>query len=183
MNPHILRLTKIQNKAIRIITFANFQDEPTSLYNKSNILKFSDHVKLENIIYVHNSLRDNLPMPLRGSFQPAPDSSNTRGVSIHKLLLPKVRTLYGLHSIIYQSTAAWNYILSVLSPSKVHSASKTTCKKNITEHFIKSYALRFGKWEMLILSKKSKKSKKKSKTKQETTYSSGVWSISVLSCS
>ena len=139
LNQHILRLTKIQNKAIRIINFANYQEDPTPLYKKSKILKFSDHVKLDNIIYVHNSLRENLPIPLRDSFHLAPESTTTRGALMHKLVLPKVRTLYGLNSVTYQSTAAWNYILSVLPTSKVHSVSKATCKENINEYFIKSY--------------------------------------------
>ena len=139
LNQHILRLTKIQNKAIRIINFANYQDDPTPLYKKSRILKFSDHVKLDNIIYVHNSLRANLPTPLRDSFNLAPESTTTRGALMHKLVLPKVRTLYGLNSVTYRSTAAWNYILSVLPHSKVQSVSKATCKENINEYFINSY--------------------------------------------
>ena len=138
INQHISRLTKIQNKAIRIITFANFKEDTTPLYNKAKILKFSDHIKLENIIYVHNSLRDNLPVPLRGSFHLAPDST-TRGAAMHKLVLPRARTLYGLNTITYKSTASWNYILSVLPTSKVQAVSKAKCKENITEHFIKSY--------------------------------------------
>ena len=85
------------------------------------------------------SLRDNLPIFLRDSFHLAPESTTTRGALMHKLVLPKVRTLYGLNSVTYQSTAAWNYILSVLPTSKVHSVSKATCKENINEYFIKSY--------------------------------------------
>ena len=138
INQHILRLTKIQNKAVRIISFANFQEDCTSLYNKSKILKLSDHIKLENIIYVHNSLRDNLPMPIRGSFHLLPDSTGTRGSTTHKMLLPKARTLYGLNSINYQAAAAWNHISNVL-PTEFHSVSKAICKKNITEFFIKTY--------------------------------------------
>ena len=129
INQHILRLVKIQNKAIRIITFANFHENTTPLYNKSKILKLSDHIKLENIVYIHNSLRGNLPIPLRDSFHLAENSYCTRGSLMHKLVLPKARTLYGLNSINYQSVAAWNYILSVVPISKVHCVSKNVCKK------------------------------------------------------
>ena len=138
-NQHISRLQKIQNKAIRIMSFANFQEESTPLYNKCGILKLSDHIKLENFIYVHNSIRNNLPMPLRGSFQLTENLHDncTRGATMHKMVLPKVRTIYGLNSIKYKSTATWNYMVSVLP--KVHSASKEMCKKNITEYFITNY--------------------------------------------
>ena len=95
-NQHILRLTKIQNKAIRIMSFANFQDETTPLYNSLRILKLSDHIKLENFIFAHNSLSNNLPIPLRGSVQLVDTlhdtSSKTRGATLHKMVLPKVRT-------------------------------------------------------------------------------------------
>ena len=140
-NQHILRLTKIQNKVMRILNFANFRDDPTPLYNKSRILKLSDHIKLENFMYVHNSLRDNLPMPLRSTFQLATNLHNisTRGAKTDKIVLPKVRTICGLHSINYQSVASWNYIVSILPNSTTHLISKAICKKNITEYFINSY--------------------------------------------
>ena len=140
-NQHILRLTKIQNKAIRIMSFANFQDETTPLYNNLRILKLSDHIKLENFIFAHNSLSNNLPIPLRGSVQLVDTlhdtSSKTRGATLHKMVLPKVRTSYGLNSIKYRTPATWNLILNVLP--KAHSVSKATCKKDITEYFISSY--------------------------------------------
>ena len=46
-NKHICRIQRIQNKAIRIINFADYRDPVSPLYNKSNILKFSDHIKLK----------------------------------------------------------------------------------------------------------------------------------------
>ena len=120
--------------------FANYQEESTQLYNKSGILKLSDQVKLENFIYVHNSIRNKLPIPLRGTFQLAENvhSRCTRGATLHKMVLPKVRTMYGLNGIKYQATSAWNYFANLLP--NVHSASKESCKKSITEYFIASYA-------------------------------------------
>ena len=140
-NKHIFRIQKIQNKAIRIINFANYRDDPTSLYKNSSILKLSDHIKLENFNYVHNSLRGNLPLPLRDSFQQANDlyDCNTRGASLHKILLPKARTLYGINSITYQAAAAWNLIVSKLPKTKFDSISLAVCKKEIRKHFIDNY--------------------------------------------
>ena len=140
-NKHIFRIQRIQNKAIRIINFANYRDDPTLFYKNSNIIKLSDHIKLENFNYVHNSLRGNLPLPLRDSFHLVNDSHdfNTRGASQHKMLLPKARTSYGINSITYQSAAAWNFITSTLPKIKFHSVSIAVCKKVITKHYIDNY--------------------------------------------
>ena len=112
-NKHICRIQRIQNKAIRIINFANYRDPVSPLYNKSNILKFSDNIKLQNFFYVHDSLKGNIPSALKGSFHLAQDihDHSTRGTSQSKISLPKVRTqTYGINSIKYQSIAFWNTI-------------------------------------------------------------------------
>ena len=58
---------KVQNKALRIINFADFI--PSSpLYKSSNILKLKDHVTLNNFLYVHDSLTSNIPSSLRNIF-------------------------------------------------------------------------------------------------------------------
>ena len=141
-NKHICRLQRLQNKAIRIINFANYDDPSTPLYHKSKILKLSDHVRLENFFYVHNSLNGNLPLPLRNTFQLVADthSINTRDASKFKIMLPKVRTQnYGINIITYRSVAFWNTIVSLFSNEKFHRLSKFICKKNITKYFIDGY--------------------------------------------
>ena len=90
-NKHISRLQRIQNRAIRIINFVNYNREPSSpLYNKSNILKFSDHINLQNFFFIHDSLKGSLLLVLKDSFQLAQDtySCNTRGASQFKMVLP-----------------------------------------------------------------------------------------------
>ena len=142
-NKHISRLQKIQNKAIRILNFANYREDAPPLYNKSNILRLSDQIKRENFLHVHKSLRNDVPIALRDSFKLAAESHDisTRCAATHKLVLPKVRTMYGINSITYQSTASWNYILSRLADSNLQSASNAICKKTITKFFIDSYVL------------------------------------------
>ena len=105
------------------------------------MLKLSDHIKLENFIYAHNSLRSNLPVPLRASLQLSANSHNlnTRCVTTQKMVLPKVRTPYGLNSLIYQATAAWNYFVNALPKLSLTSVSKAICKKNITQYLIDRY--------------------------------------------
>ena len=61
---NLRRIMKVQNKALRIINFADFI--PSSpLYKTSNILKLKDHVTLNNFLYVHDSFTSNIPSSLR----------------------------------------------------------------------------------------------------------------------
>ena len=141
-NKHVSRLQRIQNKALRIINFANFRDPCTPLYHKSEILKISDQLKIQNFLIVHNSLNGHLPLPLKDSFQIAAEthSINTRGALRHKLLLPKARTQnYGINSIKYQSAAYWNYIVNLSPEEKFYNKSRNTCKKSITKNLIDKY--------------------------------------------
>ena len=61
-NQHVGRLQKIQNKAIRIINFSGYNDPVDPIYHKLKVLKLGDHVKLQNFLYVHNSLNNKVPM-------------------------------------------------------------------------------------------------------------------------
>ena len=141
-NKHVCRLQRLQNKAIRIINFAKFDDPSTPLYKKSEILKLSDHVRLQNFLYVHNSINGTLPVALRNLFQMAADTHeiNTRGASQCKVTLPKARTQnYGINSINYQSAASWNLFMSILCEENLHRKSKSICTKAITKFFLDSY--------------------------------------------
>ena len=46
-NKHIRRITKLQDKAIRIINFAHYREPTTKLYKNSNILKFKDNINIK----------------------------------------------------------------------------------------------------------------------------------------
>ena len=143
-NKHICRLQHIQNRAIKIINFANFREPLDPLYYKSKILKLSDYVKLLNFNYVHNTLNGNLPVPLKNAFTVATNtySHDTRGASNHKMLLPKVRTQpYGICSVKYQSVGFWNIMVSEFPEDKLHLKSKYICKKKITNYFLDQYNL------------------------------------------
>ena len=119
------------------------RDDPTPLYHKCKILKLSDHIKLENFCYIHDSLRGNLPLPLKNVAPLANQihDINTRGACMYKMTLPKVKTqTFGINSISYQSVATWNFIVSVIQNKKLHAQSKAYCKRQITEFFIDSYS-------------------------------------------
>ena len=141
-NKHVCRLQKLQDRAIRRLNFAKPRDPPSPLYKRSAILKLSDHVKLQNFLYVHNSINGSLPEALRNSFQmtSAIHDFDTRGSSQCKVILPKVRTLnYGLNSINYKSAASWNLFMTIFCDKNLHRERRTICTKLITKYFLDSY--------------------------------------------
>ena len=57
-------MEKLQNKALRIINFIPLRYSVNSLYNKCEILKFGDSIKLSNFLYAHDNIKGNLPTTL-----------------------------------------------------------------------------------------------------------------------
>ena len=51
----------LQKKAIRLLSFAHYQEESSPLFKNLNLLKLSDIVKQNNIIFTHNSINSNTP--------------------------------------------------------------------------------------------------------------------------
>ena len=134
-NQHVIRIQNIQNRALRIINFSDFDAPATPLYYKSNILKLSDHVRLQNFLHVHRDLKENsLPPSLRNSFNITNANHlypNTRLTSNLKIVLPRVRTTnYGLNSITYRSVFDWNSLTNLDLSMKFHKSSKFICKRN-----------------------------------------------------
>ena len=143
-NKNVIRIQNIQNRALRIINFSDFDAPSTPLYYKSNIMKFSDHVRLQNFLHVHRDLKENsLPPSLRNTFNVMNDNHrypNTRLTSNFKLVLPKVRTTnYGINSITYRSVCDWNLLTNLDTSTKFHEASKFICKKILMKHFMDTY--------------------------------------------
>ena len=143
-NNHVKRIQKIQNRALRIINFSNFDASSTPLYYKSDILKFSDHVRLQNFLHVHRDLKENsLPLSLRNNFKLISDVTEyppTRMASTCKLFLPIVRTVnYGINSITYRSVCDWNSFTNSDPSIEFHKLSKFICKKHIKNYIMSTY--------------------------------------------
>ena len=54
-------LKNLQNNALRVINFAHFRDSSNALYYKTKVLKLNDCVKIQNFVYVLESIKGNLP--------------------------------------------------------------------------------------------------------------------------
>ena len=139
---HINRVIKLQDRAIRIINFAQYCDSRNPLYHKSNILKFNDNLDLQNFLFVYDSLKGNLPVTLNKTYNFTSDlhDYNTRYSRLNQVVLPKVRTqVYGIKSVIFQAGSFWNNIIKTYPHIDFLNKSKSFCKKIVTKHILERY--------------------------------------------
>ena len=73
-NKHFNRLETLQNKAIKIISFASFWETSSPLYKESIILKLSDNIRLQHFLYVLDDIKNNLSPSLNKTYQLASTS-------------------------------------------------------------------------------------------------------------
>lgn len=104
------RITVLQNCALRLMNFANHRTNTNQYYKDLGILKFTDTVKLQNVLFIYNLFHNNLPVPLIGTFSiDFSHSHNTRANSLGLINLRAVRTsAFGLKSIRHQSVLSWS---------------------------------------------------------------------------
>ena len=142
MNEHVLRVIKLQDKAIRIINFAQ-PDEPCSkLYQKSQILKFQDNININNYLYVHNSIHRKLPVSLTDKFEYINDNHTqyTRQAVKQCIKLPPARTsAYGIYSIDGCSARVWNSYQVLHHKFNLHLLSPYSCKKKLSTYIFSTY--------------------------------------------
>ena len=141
-NAHVRRISKLNDKAIRIMNFAKYHDDPSEHYKNLNILKFQDIIKLNNYLYIHDHFNLNLPTSLLDNFKfiKTSHNHNTRISGANCVELPKSNTLeYGIHSVFGQASRHWNHFQVILNDSKLHTLSKYSCKELISKHLMNSY--------------------------------------------
>ena len=141
-NSHIKRIVKLQDKAIRIINFADYRAPTSALYKQSQILKFNDNVSLKNFLYVHNSINRRIPSPLQGKFKYIEERHDhiTRIHRLHCVQLPISRsTDYGIHSIASQSARIWNHLQITFFKNPSINLTRNVCKQRIKSYFMSKY--------------------------------------------
>ena len=142
LNPSVKKISKLQNRSIRIINFAHFRTPVNMYYKQNNILKLTDIVQLNNFLLVHDHYHNNLPAIFNNMFSYTKDlhSHNTRGSKQQNICFPKVNTqTYGINSIKYQSIKFWNTINKTLPNDKLPLKKKSHCKKIISKYILNNY--------------------------------------------
>ena len=117
-NKYTKKIQTLQNRALRLITFA---DSPTSpyqhmapIYKDLKLLKFRDIVTLKNLIFVHDYFNNNLPESFAVFFTRVGDvhPHNTRNAAQGHLYVPATDSVrYGRKSLKIKSIHSWNHFV------------------------------------------------------------------------
>ena len=139
-NSIVKRLQVLQNKALRIINFESFRSSATRCFKESEILKVADHVSLQNILFAHDSINENLPSSLCGAMNMVGTIYNTRNEMYHQLNTPCTRTVtYGSKSIRSKSVEIWNLVNRSNPAEKLKEKSRAACKIFVKKFLLSQY--------------------------------------------
>ena len=121
----------LQKKAIRTITFSQFDSPSNPLFKSLQIVKFYDLVTLHIAPFMYKFHNQLLPTTFHLSFTrvTAIHSYNTRLTARQSYYLPYVRTNYGKFNIRFRGPSIWNSI-----DNDIKLLSISTFKKRIKEH-------------------------------------------------
>ena len=93
-NRYVNRITKLQDRATKVINFASSFSSRNQLYRKSRILKFSDNIQLSNFLLVHASFNHSLPKAFKDTFKLIKEKHkySTGGAIKQHISLSNIRT-------------------------------------------------------------------------------------------
>ena len=145
-NNQTSRILTLQKRALRIISFSDYNSPSSPLFLQFKILSFFDFVKFLNIILIFKSLNNMLPDSLTDVLNLTPLTVNAR-TSHHPsrlkrgiLLLPRTSTIsYGNFSIRYQSILSWNILQNFLNIDNLSTLSYSKLKFLIKSYYLSSY--------------------------------------------
>ena len=105
------KLTKLQNKALKVINFQS-SDSPTGpLYNESKVLKIANSINYKNALFARNILKKENPQVFHEMFIMLNQNHtyNTRAAAYHFLDIPQVKTThFGQYSVKFQAFETWS---------------------------------------------------------------------------
>ena len=133
---NIKLLERMQKKAIRLITFSDFDAHTSPLFSQLKLLKLQDHIKLQTLYFMHQFFHGKLPKIFDSFFIKTSDmhNVNTRFATRSTFYVPKIRTNYGKFNIRYNGPILWNETderFKILTPYSF--------KRELSMHFINFY--------------------------------------------
>ena len=112
-NQAINEIEKLQEKAIRIMSFKGRNDNTNSIFKKLEIMKFKDILRY-NVIFAYDQINAKLPEIFKDFFVNS--------------------TTYGLNSLNYRAASDWNQI-----SKNLNTEDKSQLIKSLREHILNSY--------------------------------------------
>ena len=105
------QLSKLQDKALRIIHFLSPQSPLHHIYHDENILKLTDFISLQNTLLIKDYFDSELPCAFHGYFNKT-ETTHTYGTQCSTKNCVSVNRVnavcYGKESIKFNSTKIWN---------------------------------------------------------------------------
>ena len=105
------KVTKLRNKALKVINFQS-SDSPTGpLYQRNKVLKIADFISYKNALFVRNTLKKENPQVFHEMFIMLIQNHtyNTRAATCHFIDIPQVKTThFGQYSVKFQASETWN---------------------------------------------------------------------------
>ena len=133
------KISVLQRKCIRIINSAAFNEHSNSLFIKNEIIKFTDIIKINQLLFANQFYNETLPADLKNFFKYCSEvhTYQTRS-SNSALFIPSISTTnYGINSIKFQVPFLWNKF------SKAHigvcERSYKSLKMFLNKYFIDKY--------------------------------------------
>jgi hypothetical protein len=107
-------ISVLQNTAIRIISFSDIFAKSKPLYDKLNLIQFTDIVDIDNIIFSHSFVTNNLPSFFSSFFSLTGDSLHATRRSSKPLfkINPINSKKYGSNSIKNLCIKVWNNLVT-----------------------------------------------------------------------
>ena len=134
-------IEKLQDKAIRIISFLPKGASVKEAYSTLKILKIRDFISLQNALLVKDVFEEKIPSPFMTYFKKLNTQHlhATRSAMNQSAFVPIVNTeIHGINSIKYRSVEIWNKLQKAL-PDDLLNLTRTKAKEQITTTLLKSY--------------------------------------------
>ena len=128
----LLPLITLQKRAVRIITFSEYNCHSSPLFQKLKVLKVSDLVYLYCALFMYDYYSNRLPLIFNDFFKSINKvhQYQTRLANKISYYLPKARTNYGKFNIRFFGAKVWNSIEDSLK------SESRTCFKNLLKGLV-----------------------------------------------
>ena len=136
------KIFKLQNRALRILSFSDFRADSNPLYSNLSILKLRDQIVIQNCLFVHDSLNNESPACFSEYFQRTRQihTNNTRNADLGCLFPSHSGTIrYGLYSITNRCISNWNALCKLLKLD-LSNLTRDQLKNKLFNHLVKSYS-------------------------------------------
>ena len=133
------KIENLQDKALRIINFLPNNCPISGTYEKLNILKLRDFIRLQNALFVKKCLEGEIPSPFKNFFEKSQIIHETRTSIKNCVTVPVVETeTYGTNSIKFQAINTWNELQQTTNVDLTE-LEYAEAKQKITEHLMSTY--------------------------------------------